>query len=72
MLFPYSICFSQQEGVWQLDVALVVCPPRWFFCFLGHRSLHFVPCIPLFWVLWFIYDWHHLMLHSKLLRHNKV
>jgi hypothetical protein len=23
----------------------------WVFCLLGHGSFHFVPCIPLFWVL---------------------
>ncbi len=59
-------------GVWELHVALLVCPLRWLFCFLGHGYFHFVPCIPLFWMLWFIYDWHHLMLHSKLYRHNKL
>jgi hypothetical protein len=36
--------------------------PLWFallggsFVFLD-VYFHFVPCIPLFWVLWFIYDW---------------
>jgi hypothetical protein len=46
--FPYLIGFSQQEGVQELDVSLVVCPRRLFFCLLEHGSLYLV--------LWFIYD----------------
>jgi len=53
----FFICFSWQEGVWELDVPFVVCLLRWFFYLFGHGSFHFVLCIPLFWVLWFIYDW---------------
>ncbi len=35
---------------------IVVHPLRWFFCFLGCGSFHFVPCIPPFcWVLWFCF-----------------
>jgi hypothetical protein len=33
------------EGVWELDVSLVICPLWWFFCFLGLGYFHFVPCI---------------------------
>ncbi len=34
------------RGVWELDVPIVVHPLGWFFCRLGHGSIHFVPCIP--------------------------
>jgi hypothetical protein len=44
----YLICLSQLKGVWELDVPLVVCPLRWFFCLLEHGSFHFVPCVPPF------------------------
>ncbi len=33
------------DPVQELDVPLVVCPLRWFFCLLGRGSFHFVPCI---------------------------
>jgi hypothetical protein len=46
--FPYLICFFWHEGVWELDVPLVVCPLRWFICLFGCGSFHFVPCIPPF------------------------
>jgi len=42
----YLICFSREEGVWELDVPLVVHLLRWFICLLGRGSFHFVPCIP--------------------------
>jgi hypothetical protein len=42
--FPYLICFSQQEGVWELDVLFMVCLLKWFFCLLGRGSFHFVLC----------------------------
>ncbi len=32
--------------------------PLWFICLLGLGSFHFVPCFPLFWVLWLSYGWH--------------
>jgi len=44
-------------GVQELDLSLVVHPPRWFICLLGSLSFHFVPCFSLFWVLWLIYGW---------------
>ncbi len=32
---------------WELDVPLLVCPLKWFFCFLGHGgSFHLVPFLP--------------------------
>jgi len=37
---------TQQEGVQELDVPLVVQPLRWFFCLLGCGSFPFVPCLP--------------------------
>jgi len=53
--FHYLICFSwQQEGVRKLNGALVVGALR---CLLGSGSFHFVPCFPLFWVLWLNYGW---------------
>jgi len=37
---------------------IVIRPLRWFFCFLGCGSFHFVPCIPPFLgALVFFYDW---------------
>ncbi len=57
MSFPYLICFSPQEAGFGNSML-----PLWFallggsFVFLD-VYFHFVPCIPLFWVLWFIYDW---------------
>jgi len=55
--FPYLICFSWTEGVWELDVPLVVHPLEWFHLSSWMRVLHFVPCFPLFWVLRLIYGW---------------
>jgi hypothetical protein len=31
----FDMLLATGGGVWELDVALVVCPVRWFFCFLG-------------------------------------
>jgi hypothetical protein len=39
---------TRTKHVRELDVPLVVCPFRWFFCLLGHGFFHFVPCIPPF------------------------
>jgi hypothetical protein len=55
--FPYLICFSRWERVWELDVPLVVCPLRWFFLSSWAWVLPFLFLVfPLFWVLWFIFD----------------
>ncbi len=41
----------------------MVCFLRWFFCLLGCRSFHFVPCFPPFWgafvFLWLVGFHHH-------------
>jgi hypothetical protein len=41
-VLPFSclICFSSQDGVWELDVSFVVHLLRWFFCLLGRGSLY--------------------------------
>jgi len=37
---------TRTDWVRELDVPLVVCPLRWFFCLLGpYGSFHFVPSI---------------------------
>jgi hypothetical protein len=51
------IWFSQHEGVWEFDVPFVVHLLRWFFCFLGRGSFHFVPCITPFLGALVFYDW---------------
>ncbi len=55
--FHYFDMLLGTRGVWELDVPLVVCPLRWFFCLLRGGSFHFVPCFPplfgcfgLFWI----------------------
>jgi hypothetical protein len=53
--FWYVSC--EEQRVWELDVALVVCPLRRFICLLGCGSFHFVLCFLLFWVLLLIYGW---------------
>jgi len=55
--FLYLICFSRLKGVQRLDVPLVVCPFRWFICFLGCGSSILFLVSPFFWVLWLIYGW---------------
>jgi len=55
---PFLLWYaSHGRRVWEFDVPLVICPLRWVFCLLGHGSFYFVPFIPPFLVLWFIYDW---------------
>jgi hypothetical protein len=53
------------------DVPLVVRPLQWFFSLLERGFFHFVPCIPLFWVLSFIYDRHikNLVFEKKKIQH---
>jgi hypothetical protein len=57
---PHSLMWyasRDKRGFGNLMFTLVVCPRRWFICLLDHESFHFVPCFPLIWVLWLIYDW---------------
>ncbi len=40
--FPYLICFLWSKRVRELDVPFVIRFLKWFFCFFGHGSFHFV------------------------------
>jgi hypothetical protein len=75
MLFPSLICFSRQEGVCKLDVALVVCPRRWFFWFAWMWVLPvcslYSPLLGALVYLW-LAGFHDLMLQGKLYWHNKL
>jgi len=70
-LFPYLICFLWQEGVWELDV------PLWFallggsFVFLNMRCPILFLLFPLFWVLWFLFDWQGFIIKYTLFRQGK-
>ncbi len=56
---PFHIwyVFLWREGVWELDVPLVVCPLMQFICVLGHGSFHFVLCFPPFFGVLIFYGW---------------
>jgi len=64
MLFPSFFDNASHDRRGFVNLML----PLWFallggsFDLLGCGSFHFVPCIPLFWVLWFIYDWQGFMI----------